>query len=168
MEEEKTEKSSVLTEGIIGITLNESKLNIVDIFKEDIKDVPEFTAGIGKGEATGIVSLNTGGKAIIKLQLEGAVLFSEENYKKGFLGANQIKPGENYYNEALLRIFLLITEFIAHREGNWLIIGYTKNDRGGKFPITIIYSPILQTCFYSMKRRSDVASLGEVIPGFNA
>ncbi len=165
MEKKKTQQGSVLTEGIIDITLNASKVNLVDICKEQGENLAEFVTHMGKGDALGEVTMDTGGKAIIKLQIEAAMLFEKDNQKNIF--EKQIQPGEDYFQEALVRIFLLISEFIMYKESNWLIFGYVKNNQGGKIPIAMIYSPILQKCFYSMKRKADIISGNANFPGFN-
>lgn len=165
MEEKKTQQGSVLTEGIIDITLNDSKVNLADICKKEGENLAEFVTGMGEGDASGEVRMNTGGKAVIKLQIEAAMLFERDNQKGIF--EKQIQPGEDYYKEALVRIFLLISEFIMYQESNWLILGHVKSNQGGKIPIVMIYSPVLQKCFYSMKRKADIISGHANFPGFN-
>jgi len=119
------ENVSVLTEGIIEVTLDQSGLNLMEICEKENEDL--FKQGLSDGYATGVVSLSNGARGKINIQIQTVMQMSDGFYKKNSNDLVPVEPGEDYYQNVFLRISILMMNFVASKEDNWAIFGHVKN-----------------------------------------
>ncbi|MBP7846023.1 MAG: hypothetical protein KA007_01150 [Candidatus Pacebacteria bacterium] len=115
-----------------------------------------------KVEIVGLVELNVGTKASIRIQADTAIEFDTEQGKQMSKAYTiNVSSGGDHHDEAIYRTMSVMMKYLLLETPHWFISGIVKSRNGrGDIPIFMVYSKIAKRAFYSIKRSTDTGEGG--------